>query len=182
MNDPNPISGTSNPYAPPSAAVGDITSPGLLEKASRLTRLGAALIDGIAGLVLVYGPLIALGGLGNAMASAQSGSANPFAIFQGAAGVGAIIGFVVFAAINFVLVQRNSQTIGKKLLNIKVVRTDGSHATLGRIFAMRNLPFWIASVIPFVNLIVGLVDPLMIFGSEQKCLHDRVADTIVVKA
>ncbi len=182
MNDPNPISGASNPYAPPTAAVGDISSPGEQERAGRGTRLGAAIIDGIIIMVFIYGPMLLLGGLSNIAAAAQSGSTNPFAIFSGVAGIGALIGAIAVAAINYVLVKRNSQTIAKKMLGIKVVRSDGSEATVGRIFALRNLPFWIASLIPFVNMIVPLVDSLMIFGEKQQCLHDRVADTIVVKA
>jgi hypothetical protein len=30
--------------------------------------------------------------------------------------------------------------------------------------------------------LVGLVDALMIFGDEQRCLHDYLADSIVVEA
>ena len=37
------------------------------------------------------------------------------------------------------LVQRNAQTIGKKLMGIKVARKDGSRATLARIFLLRKV-------------------------------------------
>ena len=182
MNNQDPIAGTTNPYAPPSATVGDITSSTAQEPASRLIRLLAVIVDGIIVSLLIYGPLFTLGGLSNMMRASQSGTPNFFEMFAGPAGVGALVGAIVAAAINYVLVKRNSQTIAKKLFGIKVVRADGSHAPIGRIFALRNLPFWIAGLIPFINVIVSLVDSLMIFGEKKQCLHDRVADTIVVKA
>ena len=38
----------TNPYAPPQAAVLDVLAPtGAVEQAERLTRLGAAILDGI---------------------------------------------------------------------------------------------------------------------------------------
>ena len=48
----------------------------------------------------------------------------------------AVIGWAIYT---IHLVKRNSQTIGKKLVGIKVVRSDGSHASLGRIFWLRNV-------------------------------------------
>jgi hypothetical protein len=37
-------------------------------------------------------------------------------------------------------------------------------------------------MIPFVGKAVNLIDPLLIFGKEKRCLHDLIADTIVVDA
>jgi hypothetical protein len=34
--------------------------------------------------------------------------------------------------------------------------------------------------IPFVGNFVGLVDALMIFGEDHRCLHDRIAGTRVI--
>jgi uncharacterized RDD family membrane protein YckC len=34
--------------------------------------------------------------------------------------------------------------------------------------------------IPYVGWLVSLVDPLLIFGKDRRCLHDLIADTIVV--
>jgi uncharacterized RDD family membrane protein YckC len=35
-------------------------------------------------------------------------------------------------------------------------------------------------MIPVVGRLINLVDPLLIFGKERRCLHDLIADTIVV--
>jgi uncharacterized RDD family membrane protein YckC len=51
-----------------------------------------------------------------------------------------------------VLVHRNAQTFGKKILKIKVARTDGSRATLGRIFWLRNFVNALIGVVPFVGM------------------------------
>jgi uncharacterized RDD family membrane protein YckC len=92
------------------------------------------------------------------------------------------VGVLIWNAITVVLVQRNGQTIGKKLLGIKVVRSDGSKASLGRIFWLRNVIFLIVGLVPLVGVVLVLLDLLMIFGEARQCLHDRIADTIVVRA
>jgi uncharacterized RDD family membrane protein YckC len=79
-------------------------------------------------------------------------------------------------------VHKNGQTIGKRIVGIKVVRTDFSRATLGRIFWLRNVVNAIPGAIPYVGNVYGLVDHLFIFGESRQCVHDKIADTVVVKA
>ena len=64
------------------------------------------------------------------------------------------------------------------MTGIKVVRSDGSPAALGRIFWLRNILNGVLGLIPFYVLIDGL----LIFADSRQCLHDKIADTIVVKA
>jgi uncharacterized RDD family membrane protein YckC len=89
----------------------------------------------------------------------------------------AIVGFAVWCWLNIRYVLRNGQSIGKKLVGIKVVRADGTPASLGRIFWLRNALNAAISIVP----LYGLIDILFIFGSSNQCLHDKIADTIVVK-
>jgi uncharacterized RDD family membrane protein YckC len=88
---------------------------------------------------------------------------------------------LIVMVVNLVLLQRNGQTIGKKMLGIRIVRSDGSRATLGRIFWLRGFVNGLFYYIPFVGRLYALVDSLAIFGSARRCVHDYVADTIVVR-
>lgn len=163
---------TENPYAPPRAKVSDVAEETEdLELAGRAVRLGAAILDGlvIAGLVAV--PLM--------IGILVSGSnANGTSRFPGIAILLALIGFIVWAWFTILYVSRNGQTIAKRWLGIKVVRTDGTPASLGRIFWLRNFVNGLLGVIPFYSWI----DPLLIFSDSRQCIHDKIADTIVVVA
>jgi uncharacterized RDD family membrane protein YckC len=88
------------------------------------------------------------------------------------------VGFVAWAWITILLVARYGQTIAKRVLEIRVVRSDGSQASLGRIFWLRNVVNALLSVLPLYEII----DSLFIFGERRQCIHDLIADTIVVKA
>jgi uncharacterized RDD family membrane protein YckC len=88
------------------------------------------------------------------------------------------MGFVAWAWITTLLVARYGQTMAKRLLEIRVVRSDGSKASLGRIFWLRNVVNGLISVIP----LYFFIDSLLIFGERRQCIHDLIADTIVVKA
>jgi uncharacterized RDD family membrane protein YckC len=163
---------TSNPYAPPRAAVSDVAeSTDELELAGRGVRLGAAFLDGVILMVLVYLPLV-FGGLFTTREPGAAPDISPVA------GLLAFAGFVVWLIFTLKFVARNGQSIAKKWLGIKVVRTDGSKISLGRIFWLRNVVNSLLGIIPFY----GIVDPLFIFGDERRCLHDKIADTLVVVA
>ena len=95
-----------------------------------------------------------------------------------AGGVVAWIGLLVWAWFTYKFVKENGQSIAKKMLGIKVVRSDGSAASVGRIFWLRNVVNGVLSIIP----LYGLIDALLIFGETRKCIHDKIADTSVVKA
>jgi uncharacterized RDD family membrane protein YckC len=83
-----------------------------------------------------------------------------------------------FCVLQLVLLARAGQTLGKKLTRIKIVRSDGSRASFGRILGLRIVLTAVLGIIPLFSLI----DVCMIFGAEQRCVHDLIADTIVVRA
>jgi uncharacterized RDD family membrane protein YckC len=94
-------------------------------------------------------------------------------------GVVVMLGVVV---VNCVMLHRSGQTIGKRALDIAVVRSDGSAVALSRYIFLRVVPIILLGMIPLVGRFAGLVDSVMIFGKERRCLHDYIADTIVVDA
>lgn len=164
-------SDASNPYAPPRATVRDFADP--LESAApadRGTRLGAAILDSIAFMLMVYLPL----GLA-AIVSAGGGNNNAALIGGGLLGT---TGLIAWSWVTIVNVKRNGQSLGKKMVGIKVVRADGAPVSLGRVFWLRNVVNGLLSLIPLYSII----DVLFIFGETRQCLHDKLADTMVVKA
>ena len=166
----------TNPYAPPQAAVEDIVDPaaGIL-LADRGTRLGASILDGLIFGLMVYLPLV--GGIAFA-AGPNAVAGDPPQMSFGLGLTVGLIGFAVWAAINIKLMRANGQSIGKKACGIKVIRPDGSAASLSRLIWLRNVLNALIGLIP----LYGIIDALFIFGEARRCLHDHIADTIVVKA
>jgi len=178
----------NNLYAPPKSAVADAIENDDVLLATRGSRFGAKLIDGLCwGVPFIPAYMVAWPAI---LASAQAAGRSRMGIlgiWATVAGTG--IAFYIGAllvlclmVVNAVLVQRNGQTIGKKALDIKIVRKDGSRATLGRIFWLRYFVNTLLSMVPAIGSLYALVDILFIFGAPQRCLHDYIADTIVVKA
>lgn len=161
----------TNPYAPPSAIVSDVSDPSVAVPADRLARLGAVILDGFVFGAMVYFPAA----IGLLASGAMEDGVPPIA-----AGLflAALAGFVAWAYFTVAYVRANGQTIGKRLLKIKVVRADGAPASLGRIFWLRNIVNGLFTLIP----LYGIIDSLFIFSESRQCLHDKIADTIVVNA
>ena len=171
---------TTNPYAPPRAAVQDVAAPDTGELAGRGLRLGTVFLDGIIMSAMIYLP-IALSVLWNGQKPFLNGHFN-YTALMGIWTLLPLLGLGTFIWLNVMFVARNGQSIGKKITGIKVVRSDGSPASLGRIFWLRNVIGAVLGLIPMVGAAFGLVDCLMIFGQSRQCLHDKFADTIVIKA
>jgi uncharacterized RDD family membrane protein YckC len=163
-----------------------VAAPGTL--AERGSRLAAVTIDDLIMLAIclpaIFGAVPKMSAM---MADAINGAdIDPYAlIWPMLTGTGALIslvGFIAWAVVTTWLVAANGQTIGKRALGIKVVRKDGSKASLGRIFWLRNVLNMVPGWLPYVGLLYQLVDPLLIYQDSRQCLHDRIADTVVVKA
>lgn len=172
MQPPLAAANSSNPYAAPGAMVRDVGAEGDVVLASRLARLGAALID--SAFIFVPAILIAImtPGIRNGTSS------NPSSFVLGLFGLG-VIAFVVY---QFVLLYRHGQTVGKKIVGIRIVRPDGGRASFPRLLFLRYGVPGLIGAIPLVGSIFSLVNVLFIFAEDRRCLHDRIADTIVVDA
>jgi len=105
------------------------------------------------------------------------------AMLSGPGFVITVLALLAWCGITAWLVATNGQTIGKRMVGIKVVRTDGSPASFGRIFLMRNVVSTLPAFLPFIGLLYQLViDPIFIFQDSRRCLHDLIADTTVVRS
>lgn len=175
-----------NPYAPPTAHVADaVHDSDEIVIAGRGTRLGAAILDSIIMMAFAVPAFLVAGSGFFETMSAAGGNPDTESIisaFSGSFVVVLLICMLVYGGITAVLVHRNGQTIAKKLFGIKVVRKDGSRATLGRIFWLRNVVNAVPSAVPIVGNFYFWIDSLFIFTESNQCIHDKIADTIVVKA
>jgi len=165
---------TANPnrFAPPGAAVTDIATDGP-ELASRWNRLGAAFIDGILALLLSVAVMLPMYGSSyfGLLASSKMSVLPGLALY-----------IVLFYALQGWFLYQRSQSVGKMVVGVRIVRPDGSHASIGRTLGLRLVAFGALGFIPVVGPFIGFIDALFIFGSSRRCLHDLVADTIVVTA
>lgn len=159
-----------NPYAPPLARVDDVVPADEGHQlAGRLTRLWASLIDALVQCVIGLPIIYLLWGFRNDPGLRDSA-------------LNGLLGLVVFVAVNGVLLARHGQTVGKRLLKIRIVRGHGEPASLARLLVRRYLPVAIVSSIPLVGGLLAIINVLFIFRESRKCLHDSIADTIVIKA
>lgn len=153
-----------SPYEPPKASMIDDVTDDEFELAGRGTRLMAYLIDTLFYLVLSIPLIISI-------------QRNP----EDSAEIIVLSLLIIALTIaNFVLLHRYGQTIGKRMLSIKIVRTDYSRAGLGRIIFMRALPIGLLSNIPGLGGFISIFDVLFIFQDSRRCIHDHIADTIVI--
>lgn len=164
----------SNRFAPPAAAVEDVDLSPAGTLAGRGTRLGAAIIDVLIAL-LAFGVLALVSPI-NIFVPNSTGNVLVVLVQN------LVLGFLLFLVVHGYLLATQGQTVGKALLKIRIVRSNGSRATFGRIVGARYLPTSVLSAIPVVGMFYGLVDALFIFTKARRCLHDLIADTIVVKA
>ncbi|GAB3252891.1 RDD family protein [Chitinimonas naiadis] len=166
------MSENHNPYAASEGVALDV-SDSAGELASRGARLGAAIIDGIILSVLIWPVLFFIFNLTPTIMATLGFGAKLLISLGGAA---------LYIAVNGYFLQQGGQTVGKKLVGIRVVRSDGSKADLVHLIVRRFLPPHLANLIPIVGSFAALIDVLFIFRQNRLCLHDQIADTKVVNA
>jgi uncharacterized RDD family membrane protein YckC len=174
---------------PPPGAGGPLATPvysgvtGRYVLASWLSRVGAQLIDG---LIITVGALILFLPVGAALGIG-------FAADSDAGFWAAVVGFLVWGACITVIVifyapvlmaRTNGKTVGRMVMNIRVVRTSGEPISFGfamlREVAVKTVLFWILGT--FTAGLAGLLDNLWpLWDEENRALHDFIVSTRVVK-
>ncbi|MCB1208292.1 MAG: RDD family protein [Verrucomicrobiales bacterium] len=167
----------TNPYAPPQSDVSAIPMDGSEQPlAQKRTRLFAQLIDGLINAAILF-PLQYLTGAYHRIATAaQAGQTLTMDAI-----VWALIGVGVYLALNWRLLTQG-QTIGKRAMGIRIVSKDGTPTDRKNILTKRLLPLWLAAQVPYIGMVIVLVDTLCIFRAGRNTLHDDLANTKVVKA
>ena len=163
-----------NRFAPPLAHVEDVGTTGAGTLAGRGRRLVATLLDALIA-ALAFELLTLVTPLTWAPPSGSGGLVRALLL-------NLVVGFILFLVLHGYLLATRGQTIAKMLLKIRIVRSDGSPASFARIVGLRYLPTTAIAWIPLVGALYGLIDSLLIFRESRRCLHDNIADTIVVTA
>lgn len=170
--------GPANPFAPPLASLeGGTVAPPFEQGdlATRGSRLAAVLLDALLALPALLIFLVARG----------ASAAAPGARLSGAALAATSIMSLYFIALlvyQCYLLSTRGQTLGKKWLGVKIVKLDGTPAGFPAAVALRVLVNSLIGLVPIVGGIYVLVDSLMIFRDDRRCIHDLIAGTRVVKA
>ena len=167
---------TENPYSTP------VTDPTLAVDPSayagtQLATLGqrflGAFVDGLISIVAVapvMGVLFAMGAM-------KAGEGMGF-------GVSLVSGLIVFAlcmAIQYAPLKQSGQTWGKKAAKTRIVTMQGTQPSIGDLIGKRYAFYQLVGIIPVIGSIVSLVNILMVFKKDRRCLHDMIAGTQVIQ-
>ncbi len=126
------------------------------EKVGFWRRVGAYLID-IVVLAIVQQIVISVLYRGDQLA---------------ASGLNIVIGLVYLVGL---WTYWNGQTVGNRVLGIRVVKTDGSPLTIGT-----SVLRYVGLLISFVCLFIGVI--WVAFDQNKQGWHDKIANTYVVRA
>ncbi len=164
-----------NPYQTPHAVVADpAIETTASEPANRGTRLGAQILNTLFTAI----PMIAIFAGVGVLQRSSAAQENLGMVLIGAG----LLGMLALLVINLVMLYRHGQSLGKRILKIRITRQNGERAGLARIVFLRMLIVGLLGNIPYAGPFISLVDALFIFRGDRRCLHDLIADTIVVKA
>lgn len=144
----------------------------LLEYAGILSRLAADILDGL----IVFVPFMFLFMLaGGVMAvAAQGRRGEPGGVFFLVIVMLELGMFVFWAFYQIWFVGKYGATLGKRIVKIKIVTSEGEPVSYGRatgrFFAemLSGMTFYIGYLIAF-------------FDEQKRTLHDRICDTLVIK-
>lgn len=140
--------------------------------ATRLSRLGASLIDGLIMMSVTVPLMFVTGGFDGMMEGRQPGLAYSLVMF--------LVSVVIFVAINYRLLVSRGQTVGKKMLGIKITDLQGQVPS-GAALIKRYLVYFLVPQVPFVGAALSFINLAFIFGESRRCVHDLAAETRVVR-
>jgi len=170
----------TNRFAPPKAQLADPDMDNGLVLAGRGLRLVAVIVDAIIVSLIQWPIFLALGGRFMFGMDPQT-MQDPFAL-MGRMFAAMAPGWVIAAGIQMWCLHAYGGTLAKKIMGLRIVRTDGSRAGFVRLFFGRGAVAVLPACIPLLGSLWALIDSLLIFRQSRQCLHDQIADTVVVTA
>jgi len=147
--------------------------PNELNFAGFWIRVVAKLIDGLAlyAVGMVVNLIFGLGLFGRAIVLGSNPDLAAFFLRQGLV---MLINMGIALLYDWFFVSRFQATPGKMALGLKIVRSDGSALSTGRIIGRH-----FAEVLS--SLILGIGYIMVAFDDEKRALHDQICDTRVIK-
>jgi uncharacterized RDD family membrane protein YckC len=192
LGDCGEITGNVPPVIEHAADVGSAdlgpASPAL---ANRWLRLGAALLDELLSNFCAMPGMIMLGPSAlmlifrlatQGRSALQDSDLEMLTGMSGALSV-LLLGVLFCAAIQTWMLAVRGQTVGKRLLGIRIVRVqDDANPGLVHAVLLRSFVPMLIRAVPVFGLGFWLVDVACIFRADRRCLHDLIAGTKVVQS
>ena len=183
----NVYQSTQVDYEPEGADEMELASPG--------KRIAAYLINCLIGSVayipMIWGAVSMSGSYAAAIDPENPVQMEPSGFALGMIGLGSvlILAYLIFQA---VLMSKTGQSLGKRIMKIKVVNEDGDNPGFAGTVAMReivpNLVLTVVGMIPFLGIIAQLgfwiacLVMLFLVDRDRRTLQDMIAKTYVVDA
>ena len=188
MNDLNNVyQSTQVDYEPEGSEEMELASPGK----RIIAYLINCLVGAIAYIPMIWGAVSMSGSYAAAMDPENPVAIEPSGFALGMIGLGGILilAYLIFQA---VLMSKTGQSLGKRIMKIKVVNEDGDNPGFAGTVAMReivpNLVLGVVGLIPFLGVIaqfgfwVACLVMLFLVDRDRRTLQDMIAKTYVVDA
>jgi len=139
---------------------------------SRVHRLLATIVDVVIGLAVTFPVALYTG----AYEAVFNGQPLTWPLYLETT----LVGWAWYFLVNSYWVKKYGQTVGKRLLGIRIAdfQTEGVPA-FWRLVARIAVPSFAARA-GLIGSLFDLVDILLIFGKDRRCIHDLIAGTRVV--
>lgn len=95
----------------------------------------------------------------------------------------AVGGIAIFLLLHGYLLATAGQTIGKRIVGTRIVNvSDERIPKFLTLVGARYGSTWLLGSIPGVGNLYALVDVLLVFRDDRRCVHDLIAGTKVINA
>lgn len=170
----------NNPYSTPNSSVGREADDAPM--ASLVQRLGGGLVDVGLRVICLFAPLYMAGDFHLLSESMRTEDMETLKrILSGREYTATPILFSILIAFDLWLLYKDGQTIGKRMVGTRIVRTSGVRAGFIRIVGLREFLSRLLYIVPFVGPAFMIIGHSMILLPQRRCMHDYIADTKVVR-
>ena len=139
--------------------------------ASRISRLLAYCID----LIILIPVMAIVSWLTGGWTSLAAGELSLSSYW-----LTALVSLAVFILVNGRLLLEHGQTWGKRMMGIRIASLAGTVPEKSQL-AKRYLFYWGVPLLPLIGWLLEFANILFIFSGSRRCLHDRFAETVVLR-